>query len=221
MLLRLENIEKSYKNNFEEKNVLNGISLKIRDNDIVTIYGNSGVGKSTLLNIVSGIINPDKGIVNFNGKIVDNSNKLSIRKKMISILLQKDNLLPEFNVSDNMILPLIINGFKYMEAESRVNEVLDYLDMKNYKLRYPNHLSSGEYQRISLLRCICKKPKLIIADEPTANLDEKNCEQLMKLIVKLNKDYGMAFLIASHDKRFKKVSTLEYELFNGDLKINE
>tara|TARA_Y100000768_G_C23888839_1_gene639054 strand:- start:178 stop:840 length:663 start_codon:yes stop_codon:yes gene_type:complete len=218
MLLRLENIEKSYKNNFEEKNVLNGISLKIRDNDIVAVYGNSGVGKSTLLNIVSGIINPDKGIVNINGKIVDNSNKINIRKKMISILLQKDNLLPEFNVSDNMILPLVINGLKYAEAELRINEVLDYLDMKNYKLRYPNQLSSGEYQRISLLRCICKKPKLIIADEPTANLDEKNCEQLMELIVKLNRDYGMAFLIATHDKRFKKVSTLEYELFNGDLK---
>ena len=218
MLLRLENIKKTYKNNFEEKAVLNGVSLKIRDNDIVTVYGNSGVGKTTLLNIVSGIIKPDKGIVNINGKIVDNSNKINIRKKMISILLQKDNLLPEFNVSDNMILPLVINGFKYTEAELRVNEVLDYLDMKNYKLRYPDQLSSGEYQRISLLRCICKKPKLIIADEPTANLDEKNCEQLMKLIVKLNKDYGMAFLIATHDKRFKKVSTLEYELFNGDLK---
>ena len=218
MLLRLENIEKSYKNNFEEKAVLNGINLKIRDNDIVTVYGNSGVGKTTLLNIVSGIINPDKGTVNFNGEMVDNSNKISIRKKMISILLQKDNLLPEFNVADNMILPLIINGFKYGEAELRVNEVLNYLDMKKYKLRYPNQLSSGEYQRISLLRCICKNPKLIIADEPTANLDEKNCEQLMKLIVKLNKDNGMAFLIATHDKRFKKVSTLKYELFNGDLK---
>ena len=156
MLLRLENIEKSYKNNFEEKAVLNGINLKIRDNDIVTVYGNSGVGKTTLLNIVSGIINPDKGTVNFNGEMVDNSNKISIRKKMISILLQKDNLLPEFNVSDNMILPLIINGFKYGEAELRVNEVLNYLDMKKYKLRYPNQLSSGEYQRISLLRCICK-----------------------------------------------------------------
>ena len=130
MLLRLENIEKSYKNNFEEKAVLNGINLKIRDNDIVTVYGNSGVGKTTLLNIVSGIINPDKGAVNFNGEMVDNSNKISIRKKMISILLQKDNLLPEFNVSDNMILPLIINGFKYGEAELRVNEVLNYLDMK-------------------------------------------------------------------------------------------
>ena len=193
MLLRLENIEKSYRNNFEEKNVLNGISLKIRDNDIVTVYGNSGAGKSTLLNIVSGIIDPDKGIVNINGKIVDTSNKISIRKKMISILSQKDNLLPEFNIFDNMILPLIINGFRHAEAELRVNEVLDYLDMKNYKLRYPNQLSSGEYQRISLLRCICKKPKLIIADEPTANLDEKNCEQLMKLIVKLNDDYGNGF----------------------------
>ena len=173
--------------------------------------------KSTLLNIVSGIINPDKGTININGKMVDTSNKL-VSGKMISILSQKDNLFPEFNIFDNMILPLIINGFRHAEAELRVNEVLDYLDMKNYKLRYPNQLSSGEYQRISLLRCICKKPKLIIADEPTANLDEKNCEQLMKLIVKLNDDYGMAFIIATHDKRFKKVSTLEYELFNGDLK---
>ena len=217
MLLKLKNIEKSYKNSFEEINVLNKISLNLKDNDIVTVYGNSGVGKSTLLNIVAGIINPDKGVVDFNENVIDNSNKISIRKKMISILSQKDNLLPEFNVSDNMILPLIINGFKHAEAELRVNEVLDYLDMNNYKLRYPNQLSIGEYQRISLLRCICKNPKLIIADEPTANLDEKNCEQLMKLIVKLNKDDGMAFLIASHDKRFKKVSTLEYELFNGDL----
>ena len=89
MLLRLENIEKSYKNNFEEKAVLNGISLKIRDNDIVTVYGNSGVGKTTLLNIVSGIINPDEGTVNLNGEMVDNSNKISFRKKMISIYHKK------------------------------------------------------------------------------------------------------------------------------------
>ena len=176
----------------------------------------SGVGKTTLLNIVSGIINPDKGTVNFNGEMVDNSNKISIMKKMISILLQKDNLLPEFNVSDNMILPLIINGFKYGEAELRVNEVLNYLDMKKYKLRYPNQLSSGEYQRISLFRDVFVK-RNVIADEPTANLDEK-IEQLMKLIVKLNKDYRMAFLIATHDKDLKKFSTLEYKIVNGDLK---
>ena len=218
MLLKLKNIEKSYINSFEEISVLNGISLNIRDNDIVTIYGNSGVGKSTLLNIISGIINPDNGTISFNGNVIDNSKKISIRKKIISILSQKDNLLPELNVNDNMILPLIINNFDYDEAELRVNEVLNYLNMNDYKLRYPNQLSIGEYQRISLLRCICKQPKLIIADEPTANLDEKNCEQLMKLIVKLNNDYGMAFIIATHDKRFKKVSTLEYELFNGDLK---
>tara|TARA_Y100000996_G_C22486309_1_gene628376 strand:+ start:150 stop:815 length:666 start_codon:yes stop_codon:yes gene_type:complete len=217
MSIILQNIKKTYKNSGEIINVLDDISLSINNGDILTIFGHSGVGKSTLLGIVSGIVTQDEGTVFVNDNKLTESNSASIRKKVISVLFQKDNLLPEFNIKDNLLLPLIINNIDYSKAIARVDEVLALLDMEGFKDRYPHQISRGEYQRISLLRCISINPKVIIADEPTANLDENNCEQLLDLIVKLNKELGITFIIATHDTRFIEISKVRYKLFNGDL----
>ena len=221
MSIVLENIKKKYINSSDKVNVLNNISLSVNDGDIVTVFGHSGVGKSTLLGIISGVLYPDKGTVSINDKLLSPSNSASVRKKNISVLFQKDNLLPEFNIRDNLLLPLIINDADYHTAIDRVDEILELLKMKKFKYRYPYQISKGEYQRISLLRCMSNSPKVIIADEPTASLDENNCEQLLDLIVKLNRDLGVTFIIATHDNRFIDISKITYKLFNGDLIINE
>jgi len=221
MSIVLENIKKKYINSSDKIDVLNDISLSINYGDIVTVFGHSGVGKSTLLGIISGVLYPDEGTVSINDKLLLPSNSASVRKKTISVLFQKDNLLPEFNIRDNLLLPLIINDVDYHSAIDRVDEILELLKMKEFKYRYPYQISKGEYQRISLLRCMSNNPKVIIADEPTASLDENNCEQLLDLIVKLNRDLGVTFIIATHDNRFIDISKITYKLFNGDLIINE
>ena len=221
MSIVLENIKKKYINSSDKVDVLNDISLSVNDGDIVTVFGHSGVGKSTLLGIISGVLYPDEGTVSINDTLLSPSNSASVRKKTISVLFQKDNLLPEFNIRDNLLLPLIINDTDYHTGINRVDEVLELLKMEEFKYRYPYQISRGEYQRISLLRCISNNPEVIIADEPTANLDENNCEQLLDLIVKLNRDLGITFIIATHDSRFIDISKITYKLFNGDLIINE
>tara|TARA_Y100000996_G_C22524025_1_gene643649 strand:- start:799 stop:1461 length:663 start_codon:yes stop_codon:yes gene_type:complete len=217
MIVKLDKITKTYGNLENRVTVLNDVSLLVSKGDIVTIFGHSGVGKSTLLNIINGTLNIDSGSVLINGDLLTDSSSYLIRKKIISSLFQKDNLLPELNIRDNLLMPLIINDLDYSKSLSRVSQVLDLLEMKNFEYRYPDQVSKGEYQRISLLRCIVNNPEVIIADEPTANLDENNCEQLLNLIVKLNKELGITFIIATHDKRFMKTCNKTYELFNGDL----
>ena len=217
MIIKLEEVTKKYENSGDSINVLNNISLSVDKGEIITIFGHSGVGKSTLLDIIGGILYPDKGSVLIKGKLLTDVNGPLIRKKIISSLFQKDNLLPELNIVDNLLLPLIINNLDNNKSISKVNEVLALLKMEKFKYRYPNQISRGEYQRISLLRCMINNPEVIIADEPTANLDENNCEQLLDLIVKLNKELGITFIIATHDKRFMKVCNKAYEIFNGDL----
>ncbi len=217
MIVKLDKITKNYGNLENRVTVLNDVSLLVSKGDIVTIFGHSGVGKSTLLNIINGTLNIDSGSVLINGDLLTDSSSYLIRKKIISSLFQKDNLLPELNIRDNLLMPLIINDLDYSKSLSRVSQVLDLLEMKNFEYRYPDQVSKGEYQRISLLCCIVNNPEVIIADEPTANLDENNCEQLLNLIVKLNKELGITFIIATHDKRFMKTCNKTYELFNGDL----
>ena len=152
---------------------------------------------------------------------LNKSNSASIRKKYLGILFQDNNLLPEFSVKENLMLPMLINQKTKEVAISHVNYLLDLVGMADYLDRYPNTLSKGEYQRISLLRSISNTPEVVIADEPTANLDKNNCKLLLNLIVKLNRSLDITFLIATHDERFLSISNSSYELLNGDLVKNE
>lgn len=221
MSVVLKNIKKEYSNAKDRTVILDDVCFSVKDGDIVSILGHSGVGKSTLLGILSGVLCPDNGEVFIDDELLLSSNGPAIRRKKIGVLFQENNLLPEFNILDNILLPLIINDTDYNKAKNRAKEILSLLDMEQFKYRYPNQISVGEYQRISLLRAIVNNPKVVIADEPTANLDENNCEQLLNLIVKLNRELGITFIIATHDSRFASVSTKTYTLFNGDLIINE
>ena len=220
-MINIKNIKKYYSNNGESTVVLEDISLEVQKTEIITIYGNSGVGKSTLFFIISGMLKPDYGTIKIKGIDLNEKNSLSIRRKYLGILFQDNNLLPEFSVKENLMLPMLINKQSKENAILHANFLLDLVTMHDYLDRYPNTLSKGEYQRISLLRSIANTPEIVIADEPTANLDENNCKLLLNLIVKLNKSLDITFLIATHDKRFLSISNSSYKLFNGSLTKDE
>ena len=220
-MIEIKNIKKYYRNNEDSICVLEDVSLEVKKSEIITIYGNSGVGKTTLLSILSGMLEADHGSIKIKGVELNRDNSLSLRKKYLGMLFQNNNLLPEFSVKENLILPMLINNKSKESAISHANYLLDLIQMNNYLNRYPKTLSKGESQRISLLRSIANTPEIVIADEPTANLDENNCKLLLNLIVKLNRSLNITFLIATHDKRFLSISNSSYELFNGDLIKNE
>jgi len=217
MHLFINNISKSFNNNNKEVHVLNNISLKIEKGEIVTIFGHSGVGKTTLLNIIGGLISPDSGYVKIDNILLNRN----INSYKISFLFQKDNLLSEFTLLENMILPLIINGNTYQDSITKVKKLIEMINLSHLLNRYPNEVSIGEAQRISLLRCFTNNPEIIIIDEPTGNLDENSCKQLLELLVKLNKEFNITYIIASHDLRFKSISDSVYNLFNGVIKKDE
>ena len=215
--ISVKNIKKYYSNNGDSTVVLEDISLEVEKTEIVTIYGNSGVGKSTLFSIISGMVKAEHGRIKIKGIDLNQNNSLTIRRKYLGILFQDNNLLPDFSVKENLMLPMLINNKSKESAISHTDYLLNLIGMRDYINRYPNTLSKGEYQRISLLRSIANSPEIVIADEPTANLDENNCKLLLNLIVKLNRSLDITFLIATHDKRFLSISNTSYKLFNGDL----
>ena len=216
-ILEINNISKSYVDGTRTINVLNDISISVDSSEIVIIMGPSGSGKTTLLSIISTIERPDKGSIQIEGNTVNYKDLIEIdkiRSKVIGILFQSKNLLPEFTVLENLILPSKLND---IANHHDPKELLDEFNLYNKASYYPSQLSAGESQRISLLRSVINKPKLIIADEPTANLDEKNLFKMIAFIKKIKLHYNSSFIIATHDKRLCDLADRILYLNNGKL----
>jgi len=212
-LLKIKKLNKSYFDGDHKLKVLNDISINIESNQIIILMGPSGSGKTTLLNLISHIDTYDSGKIEFNNDKLDVSNN-NLRKCFLSLLMQKNNLLPEFTVLENLTIP-----FKLNKVKDHHNPI-DLL--KNFSLdskvnNYPNELSSGEAQRISLLRAIINKPKIILADEPTANLDYTNLQIICDFILSIRKKYSSSFIIATHDERLCDLADKILYLDNGKL----
>ena len=212
-LLKLENINKSYFDGENKLNVLIDLSLTIKPNQIVVLMGPSGSGKTTLLNLISHIDTYDSGKIEFDSNQFS-GNHDELRKSFIGFIMQKNNLLPEFTVLENLTIPFKLNKI------SNYHNPLDLL--KSFSLEskvnyYPHELSSGEAQRISLLRAIINKPNLILADEPTANLDYPNLRKMCDFIVNIRDKYLSSFLIATHDERLCDLADKILYLDNGKL----
>ena len=217
-MIELRNISKTFKSKNENIEVLKNISFRAPSNKISLIYGHSGVGKSTLLSIMGTLMCPTSGEVIFNNKIIDYNSDLSyLRRDSIGFVFQDNYLLPEYNILENLIVPQLINGKSFFKSKMKSLEMLAMVDLKYLSSRYYNEVSGGEKQRISLIRSLINDPLIVIADEPTANLDENNCKLLLELIVKLNNELGKTFIIATHDIRFKSLTNSIFKLFNGEL----
>tara|TARA_B100000029_G_scaffold494993_1_gene559419 strand:- start:2170 stop:2829 length:660 start_codon:yes stop_codon:yes gene_type:complete len=219
MLLEIKNLNKSFQINNSRVQILDDLSFSIDSNEIVSIYGASGSGKSTLLNIISGLLSSDSGTIIFDGKLMDdNFNFVEFRKRNLGVVFQDYYLLMEFTAIENVMLPYILAGNSKKNAYDKAYSLLEKFDLLYIKDTYPNTLSGGEKQRVSILRSIINNPKIILADEPTGSIDESNKEKVFSLFQNIIKEYESSILIATHDNNVSKISNKILNLSKGKIR---
>ena len=215
-LIELENIHVDLKSSFETINVLKGINLKIFKNESVGIIGESGAGKSTLIMCIAGLELISKGKIFFNNLPIHNLKEDDLalyRSKNIGVIFQSFNLLPSMTALENVNLPIEISGdFK---NNKMAMELLTAVGLKNRMFHYPHQLSGGEQQRVAIARSLISNPEILIADEPTGNLDKKNSEDVIKLLFKLKKDFGSTLILVTHDTSVAKLCDRIITIDNG------
>ena len=205
-LIELENIHVDLKSSFETINVLKGINLKIFENESVGIIGESGAGKSTLIMCIAGLELISKGKIFFNNLPIHNLKEDDLalyRSKNIGVIFQSFNLLPSMTALENVNLPIEISG--NFKNNKMAIELLTAVGLKNRMFHYPHQLSGGEQQRVAIARSLISNPEILIADEPTGNLDKKNSEDVIKLLFKLKKDFGSTLILVTHDTSVAKL----------------
>ncbi len=218
-IVTLRNIQKSYPSGNSIIHVLRGIDLEVNRGDFIGITGPSGSGKSTLLSIMGTLEYPDDGEVLYGDiaiKGLSDEEISQLRNRKIGFVFQFYNLLPEFNALENVMLPLILRGENSAKARSRAEELLDQLGLKDRLHHNPSELSGGERQRIAVARALVTDPDVILADEPTGNLDRDNADLLMDLFESLNKK-GVTIVLVTHNKELRKFFKKSYRLLNGKL----
>lgn len=220
---KLTDVTRVYKIGEVETRALNGVSLSINSGEFTSLVGPSGSGKTTLLQLIGCLDQPTSGKVVINGKETTNLNRnqrADLRKGTIGFVFQFFALIPTLTAYENVEMPLLLNGKNPTERKQRVMELLEAVDVVNRAHHRPDQLSGGQQQRIAVARALATDPKLILADEPTANLDSENGKQVMDIMKRLNKDTGVTFVFATHDSRVisyaERVVTLEDGLIVKD-----
>jgi|TARA_Y100000389_G_scaffold78604_1_gene75365 putative ABC transport system ATP-binding protein len=214
MILSVKNLKKSFKDGDKNLEVLKGVSFNLDKGKILTIKGPSGSGKSTLLSLIGTQDFPDNGKIIINNINLDKvKNYDSIRNEHIGFVFQFHNLIAELNIIENVTIPTLISG-KKVDTEY-VDELFRYFNLSDRKKSFPLDLSGGEKQRVSVMRAIINKPSIIIADEPTGNLDERNALKMIDLFKKLNKDFNLTFVIATHDNKVFEIGHQKMSLSDG------
>ena len=222
VILEAKDLIKSYVNGNNKLKVLDGIDIKLEEGKIVTIMGKSGSGKSTLLNILSTLDSTDEGMIFINGNDINyyTDDDISyMRNSYIGFVFQFHHLLPDFTVLENILMPSWIN--KKISKKGRALELLDLLGLIMIKDKYPLELSGGERQRVAVLRALINNPKILFADEPTGNLDEKNALILVDLFRQINRDYSVTILLTTHNPDVAAIGDVRYELKSGLLEKNK
>ena len=207
-LLELKNISKSYISKVGSFQVIDKLNLSVEHNQNIFLFGPSGCGKSTLLNLISGLDNSDKGEIYFNGNLI--KNHFELLKDDIGIIFQDHYLISELNIFDNIKLK--------SNDTTKIENILDYFEMTDFKLKYPNQLSNGQKQRVSVARSLVNNPKLLIADEPTSYLDKENAKLVIDLILNSSKKFNLSTIIASHDISFRPLFDKFYTIDNKSIK---
>lgn len=218
-VLRGENIHKVYRTPGEELWVLRGIDLLVKQGDLVFITGPSGSGKSTLLHILGGLDRPTKGKVYLDSVEVFSHPDHRIdtmRNKNVGFVFQFHYLLSEFNCLENVAMPLLISGKPKKEVLEKSMKLLTEVGLKERVFHKPEELSGGERQKVQVARALINEPKIVLADEPTGNLDRKSSESLMELMLGLNERLGVTFLVVTHNEDLAKFGK-KYKLVNGKL----
>ena len=216
-MIKVENLSKSFRTEEVETIALNGVSFEVKDGEFVAIMGPSGCGKSTLLNILGLLDNPTGGKYLLDGKAVDSlkeKDRTDVRKGQIGFVFQSFNLIDELNVEENIELPLTYLNIPAKERKQRVQEIMKRMAISHRAKHFPHQLSGGQQQRVAIARAVVFGPKIILADEPTGNLDSKNGIEVMKLLTELHRE-GTTIVMVTHSDRDASMAQRVIKLFDG------
>lgn len=221
-MIKIENLYKKFRAEDVETLALNDVSFEIKEGEFAAIMGPSGCGKSTLLNIIGMLDSASEGSYQFDGQEITGFNEkqyADLRKGMLGFVFQKFNLIDELTVAENVELPLIYLKMSKSERKTRVEEVLKRMGIDHRGKHFPQQLSGGQQQRVAVARALVTNPKLILADEPTGNLDSKNGIEVMNLLSELHSD-GATILMVTHSDRDAKYADRIINLFDGKIVSN-
>ena len=223
-IIKLSKISKKFDGAGKDIIVLKNINLKINEGELVSLTGPSGSGKSTLLHIIALLDQPTSGEVFFKKKSFSKSNdreKDLVRRKGISIIYQQNNLLSDFTALENVIIPLVNNGYSWIESTKRARKILSLVNLSKRLNHFPSELSGGEEQRVAVARALITEPDLILADEPTGNLDRKTANEIFSLFLKI-RSKKRTILYATHNRELSNRADYKLNIFDGNItKKNE
>ena len=216
-MIKVENLSKSFRTEEVETIALNGVSFEVKDGEFVAVMGPSGCGKSTLLNILGLLDNPTGGKYWLDGNEVSalkEKDRTDVRKGQIGFVFQSFNLIDELNVEENIELPLTYLNVPAKERKQRVQDIMKRMAISHRAKHFPHQLSGGQQQRVAIARAVVFDPKIILADEPTGNLDSKNGIEVMKLLTELNRE-GTTIVMVTHSDRDASMAQRVIKLFDG------
>jgi len=219
-MLELTDIYKSYKHNGNTIDVLKGINIKINQGDTLAVIGASGVGKSTLLNIMGALEHPSSGKVKFQGENItdiDEAGLCGLRNKKIGFVFQFHHLLPEFNALENTIMPALISRMGMKGAKEKAEKILVNVGLANRFNHRIGELSGGEQQRVAIARALMMRPRLLLADEPTGNLDRNTGKEIVDLLLRIREEEGLSMVIVTHNQQLAEKMTKVMEIVDGKL----
>ena len=220
-MVDVSNVTKTYRKDAEELVVLNGLSLRVEEGDYVALMGPSGSGKSTLLNLIAGIDKPSSGEVVVAGTNVGSLSETelaSFRSHNVGFIFQFYNLIPVLSATENVELPLLLTHLTKAERRERAATALKVVGLADRASHYPRQLSGGQEQRVAIARAIVTDPKVVVADEPTGDLDAKSATEILDLLGTLNKDFKKTIVMVTHDPRAAERARTQHHLEKGVLK---
>ncbi|WP_439213001.1 lipoprotein-releasing ABC transporter ATP-binding protein LolD [Duffyella gerundensis] len=220
ILLQCDNLCKRYQEGSVQTDVLRNVAFSMQQGELMAIVGSSGSGKSTLLHLLGGLDKPTSGDVIFNGQSLNamsSAAKAELRNRELGFIYQFHHLLPDFNALENVAMPLLIGKVARAEVEERARAMLAAVGLEKRALHRPSELSGGERQRVAIARALVNNPRLVMADEPTGNLDARNADAIFDLIGELNVRQGTAFLVVTHDLQLAKRLKRQQEMRDGQL----
>lgn len=221
--IQIENVSKVYRVGEVETRALNGVSLTMVEGEFTALVGPSGSGKTTLLQLIGCLDRPDRGVVKIKGQDVTRLNanqRADLRRKEIGFIFQFFALVPVLNAYENVELPLLLSNVKAAERRARVTELLNAVGLAARAQHRPDQMSGGEQQRVAIARALAPRPVMVLADEPTANLDTENGKQAMEIMQRLNEQTGTAFIFATHDPRVVAYARRVVKLRDGHIDGN-
>lgn len=217
MIIKVKNLSKNFLDGKKTLNVLNNISFDVKEGEIVTIKGPSGSGKSTLLSILGTLDHADSGEIFINNQsLIEVIDLNRLRNLNIGFVFQFHNLIPELSLEENVCMPKMISKEKI--DKHKIKELFKIFELEDRMKSFPNDLSGGEKQRVAVMRAIVNNPSIVIADEPTGNIDKENAIKMIALFKKLNTKNNLTFIIATHDEEIFDIGHSQYILDGGDLK---